>query len=390
MKLNRPGPRSGCRTASRRRPRSTRTTHLGIGAHQDDLEILAQRGILDCFDRRDRWFTAGHRHRRRGLPRSGPYADYTDDQMRAVRKLEQKKAGMVGDYSAVVLLDFTSADVKTPMAPPIVADLAAILSAARPEIVYTHNLADKHDTHVGTALRGDRGLPHAARGPAAVRSPRRRGLAGPRLDVRSGQGGPRRAGPREPDRGPPRGVRLADHGGKRYDLATAGRQRAHATYHQSHRLDATVALTFAMDLTPLVQSDTLDPLAYAKGYIERFAAEVTDRVRRLSLVAEALVDGVEEDLAVAEAAHVLPGTGPWCSAPVLRGGRRCGARSARSPCARRVVGRQRLLLEHVEGGRAHALIEGGQEGRLVHDLPRPTFTRIAPGRIAPSTRSPMR
>jgi hypothetical protein len=71
-------------------------------------------------------------------------------------------------------------------------------------------------------------------------------------------------------------------GGKRYDLATAGRYRAHATYHQPLGLDATVALTFAMDLTPLVQSDTLDPLAYAKGYIERFAAEVTDRVRRLS------------------------------------------------------------------------------------------------------------
>jgi hypothetical protein len=71
-------------------------------------------------------------------------------------------------------------------------------------------------------------------------------------------------------------------GGKRYDLATSGRYRAHATYHQSHRLDATVALTFAMDLTPLVQSDSLDPLAYAKGYIERFGAEVADRVRRLS------------------------------------------------------------------------------------------------------------
>jgi hypothetical protein len=71
-------------------------------------------------------------------------------------------------------------------------------------------------------------------------------------------------------------------GGKRYDLATTGRYRAHATYHQSHSLDATVALAFAMDLTPLVQGDTLDPLAYAKGYVERFGAEVADRVRRLS------------------------------------------------------------------------------------------------------------
>ena len=34
-----------------------------------------------------------------------------------------------------------------------VADLTAILKASRPKVVYTHNLADKHDTHVSVALR---------------------------------------------------------------------------------------------------------------------------------------------------------------------------------------------------------------------------------------------
>ena len=33
-----------------------RTTHLGIGAHQDDLEFMALHGILACFQRSDRWF----------------------------------------------------------------------------------------------------------------------------------------------------------------------------------------------------------------------------------------------------------------------------------------------------------------------------------------------
>ena len=33
-----------------------RTTHLGIGAHQDDLEFMAFHGILACFAREDRWF----------------------------------------------------------------------------------------------------------------------------------------------------------------------------------------------------------------------------------------------------------------------------------------------------------------------------------------------
>jgi LmbE family N-acetylglucosaminyl deacetylase len=282
MKLNRPGAEIWVPDGQAPPSALERTTHIGIGAHQDDIEILAQRGILDCFDRRDRWFTAVIVTDGAGSARSGPYADYTDDEMRAVRKLEQKKAGMVGDYSAVVLLDFTSGDVKTPKAPPIVADLAAILSAARPEIVYTHNLADKHDTHVGTALRvieACRTLPAAQR-PSRV-------LGGEVWRDLDWMCDPDKVALDVQDRESLTAALLGVFdsqitGGKRYDLATAGRHRAHATYHQAHSLDATVALTFAMDLTPLVQSDTLDPLAYAKGYIERFAAEVTDRVRRLS------------------------------------------------------------------------------------------------------------
>ena len=34
-----------------------RTTHMGISAHQDDLEIMAVDGILQCFQRTDKWFT---------------------------------------------------------------------------------------------------------------------------------------------------------------------------------------------------------------------------------------------------------------------------------------------------------------------------------------------
>ena len=32
-----------------------RTTHMGISAHQDDLEIMAIDGILQCFQRGDRY-----------------------------------------------------------------------------------------------------------------------------------------------------------------------------------------------------------------------------------------------------------------------------------------------------------------------------------------------
>ncbi|MFM9092685.1 MAG: PIG-L family deacetylase, partial [Verrucomicrobiota bacterium] len=42
-------------------------------------------------------------------------------------------------------------------------------------------------------------------------------------------------------------------GGKRYDLATVGRRQAHATFHTSHATDRMAGITWAMDLTPLIQ-----------------------------------------------------------------------------------------------------------------------------------------
>jgi len=72
----------------------------------------------------------------------------------------------VGEYAAQVLLDYPSKAVKDSSNEALVQDLRLLLKAARPDIVYTHNLADKHDTHVGVALRvieAIRGLPEAER-----------------------------------------------------------------------------------------------------------------------------------------------------------------------------------------------------------------------------------
>jgi len=71
-------------------------------------------------------------------------------------------------------------------------------------------------------------------------------------------------------------------GGKRYDLATMGRRRAHATYHASHGVDESQGLTFAMDLTPLVKDESLDPAAYVQSLIDRFADEVSSRLKKLT------------------------------------------------------------------------------------------------------------
>jgi LmbE family N-acetylglucosaminyl deacetylase len=259
-----------------------RTTHMGIGAHQDDLEILAYPAVLDCFGRADRWFTAVVVTDGSGSARGGPYAAFTDEQMREVRRREQRKAGLVGEYGAVVQLAHGSQEVKEPPAAALVEDLRELVRQCRPQVLFTHNLADKHDTHVATALRvieACRSLPEEARPNRLLGGEVWRDLDWMddqdkvALDVQAREA---------------MGLALLGvfdsqiTGGKRYDLATAGRRRAHATYHESHGLDATTALTFAMDLTPLLRDVSLSPQAYAQGFIDRFSRDVRSRLARLS------------------------------------------------------------------------------------------------------------
>ena len=257
-----------------------RTTHLGIGAHHDDLEFMAAHGILECFQRPDRWFCGVIVTDGAGSARDFAYKDYGDEQMKAVRRLEQKKAAYVGEYGAQILLSHPSSAVKEPKHAGLLADLTAILRATRPEIVYTHNLADKHDTHVAVALRviaACRALPAAERpervigcevwrdldwladsDKVAMPVDRHENLQAALMGVFDSQ--------------------IA--GGKRYDLATAGRRKAHATYSESHATDQHEGLIWGMDLTPLVQSAE-EPEALAVALIRRFEGDVTDRIRRL-------------------------------------------------------------------------------------------------------------
>ena len=143
-----------------------RTTHMAVGAHQDDLEIMSFEGILACFQQKDKWYTGVVVTNGAGSARDGVYAQYTDDDMRLVRFKEQKKAAVIGEYAAQILLDYPSSAIKSGENKDPVEDFKAILLAAKPEVVYAHNLADKHDTHVGVALKlieAIRALPEADR-----------------------------------------------------------------------------------------------------------------------------------------------------------------------------------------------------------------------------------
>ncbi len=258
-----------------------RTTHMCVGAHQDDVEIAACHGILECFGNPAKHFMGVVVTNGSGSPRDDLYADYTDEQMMAVRRVEQKKAAYIGEYCAQAFLDYTSAAVKDPTNTDVVEDLRKIVAAARPEVIYTHNLADKHDTHVAVALRLIKALREL---PSDARPRKLLGVETWRdldwltdedktvLDVSA----------HENLSAALLGVFDSQIcGGKRYDLATMGRRRAHATYHASHGVDVSTALTFAMDLTPLIENASLDPNAYVRSFIDRFAGDVEARIKKL-------------------------------------------------------------------------------------------------------------
>ncbi len=254
-----------------------RTTDLGIGAHPDDLELLMLVPIAHCRDDPQRSFTGITCTDGAGSARAGRFASLTDAEMVAVRADEQRAAATIGAYGAVVQLGHPSAAVRSAQGfEALVGQLHQLLRATRPLNVYTHNLADKHVTHVAVAsaaIQAIRALPPAERPHRLV------GIEGWRdLDWLSDD---------EKVSLDATGLdELADalaacfasqiEGGKRYDLAEQGRRRANATLREPRAVDAAEAVTVAMDLTPLIRNDDLHPADYVGAAIDRLRRDVID------------------------------------------------------------------------------------------------------------------
>lgn len=258
------------------------TTHLCIAAHHDDIELMALHGVLECFGRDDKWFAGVVSADGAGSPRNGLYARYTDEEMKKVRRIEQKKSAVIGEYCAQFLLDYTSSELRDGSNEDTVQEFMRIIENTAPEVLYTHNPADKHDTHLGVCLRvieAVRRLPKDKRPKKIYGCEVWRDLDWVNddqkvvLDVSE-----------HPNIGNAL-VSVFDSqicGGKRYDLAATGRRTAHATYFASHGVDEATLLSFAIDLTPLIDSD-LTPYEYIKQvYIDKFASELKNRTEKLS------------------------------------------------------------------------------------------------------------
>jgi len=254
------------------------TTHLAIGAHPDDIEIMAVHGIWECYSAQRRSFTAVTCCHGASCPRTGNYAHFSDEEMRAVRRQEQRRAASLGRYLALFQLDYSGSQLRSLAVNSLIKDLTEILRASRPHIVYTHNPADKHDTHVAVtlaALHALRNLPQNLRpekiyGCEVWRSldwlPDKDKVL---LDV-SGA-----AALAETLLGV---YQSQTSSGKRYDLAVLGRRRANATFYNFNEVDRSQELCFAMDLTPLVNTNDFNIAKYLKAYLDHFSAEILSLV----------------------------------------------------------------------------------------------------------------
>jgi len=258
-----------------------RITHLGIAAHPDDLELMALHGILHCLEKPDDWFGAVICTGGGGAPETGRYRSEPQGRLKEIRRREQNLAALIGRYSVVIHLDFESRELLGAEGRALLADdIAHITRASHPSVVYTHNPADRHDTHVAVCravIRGLRALPHPERPRTVYGCEMWRSLdwlvAMDRLLL--------------PLEGPENIARAlaAVHdsqisGGRRYDLAIDGRAISNAILDDPHRLPKYEKAWLAMDLTALLHNDDLDLKDYVATLLENFSKDVISRLER--------------------------------------------------------------------------------------------------------------
>ena len=247
---------------------------LCICAHQDDCEIMAMDGILKGYYSKKFSFALIETSDGSGSSRTGEFANYTDEMMKAVRIKEQQEASEVGRYHSLYMLNYSSKEIKEQNNQQIVDEYIKIIKELRPQVIYTHSILDKHPTHIGVALKvikALRQLPKEEqpklfygcevwRGLDWISDERKIGFDVSRneklqkkiLDVFKSQ--------------------IA--GGKAYTKASIGRRYANATYYKSHSVDSYKMISFGIDLKPLLKNPNLSIREFALSFVDDLKQEI--------------------------------------------------------------------------------------------------------------------
>jgi len=251
-------------------------THIVVAAHPDDVEIMCGAGIASCYKKENQGLLAVIVSDGGGSPRSGEFENYTYEEMVKQRRIEQINAAKKGDFTALIMLSHTSADINQ-RKKEIADEIKEIIESFSPKIVYTHNPADKHRTHVSVFL-----LTLEAVRNAETKIEKFYGCECWRgLDWLTGE-----------DKiifdltGYDELLTelLNEHvsqvqGGKRYDLAAEGRRKANATFLESHSTDKPESCSYAMDLMPLAEDKSLAPEDFIAQKIDNLKADILSLIK---------------------------------------------------------------------------------------------------------------
>lgn len=257
----------------------SKTTDMCIAAHPDDIELMAYPAIYACKGRADRGFVGLVLTDGAGAASGESLRTLSPGQKAKIRAEEQRKAAELGGYLAVALLGRSSEEVKA-QREEIVAGIGDILRLCRPDRVYIHNLADKHDTHTAAAVAAIKALQAL---PRALRPGKVYGMEVWRsLDwlcdadktVFDQYGDP------ELERGliTVFGSQIAGH--KRYDDGVLGRRTANAVFLSGYEKDQAAGACYALDMTEEIFAG-LSPQEIIGRRIDRFRADVMDRIERV-------------------------------------------------------------------------------------------------------------
>jgi LmbE family N-acetylglucosaminyl deacetylase len=258
-----------------------KTSHLAIGAHADDLEIFAFHAITECFESKSNSFTGVTITDGANSPRNGKFKTTTNEEMIKIRRNEQNQAARFGKYGAQIQLAHPSSFVKTTSSQLLVEQLVEIICLTKPKYIYTHNLADKHDTHVIVALK----VIEAVRSISISLD----GFYGCEVWRSLDWLNDSDKMVLPTSQFEELGLKLCTahksqiEGGKRYDLAAIARRRANATFFESTQTDQETQLTFAMNYLPLLEDKNISPAELVKTHIKSFEADVLQRIKKFSI-----------------------------------------------------------------------------------------------------------
>ncbi|MDR1138398.1 MAG: PIG-L family deacetylase [Clostridiales bacterium] len=254
-----------------------RVKSIVVAAHFDDVEFMAYSAIAHSISSED-GIAAVIVTNGGNSPRTGKYADTSDQDMVQLRIQEQLHAAQLAQYSKTTMLMYPSWVVKD-CSPQLIQQLADIISDDPDVVVYTHNPFDKHPTHVAVCkavVAAIKSLPSLSRPKRLIGCEVWRGLDWMLDQYKI----PMDTSDNHDFAKALFGVFESQiQGGKNYGNAVIGRWISNATFYDSHGVDKYTSLSYGVDMTPLATEQDMTLAQFAKRYLDDFANSVLDSLK---------------------------------------------------------------------------------------------------------------